>query len=145
MTDEIKISQLPAATLPLSGSELVPIVQSGVTRRTTVTDFNIGGGGGGINDITSVQTVSSGSTATAVLKQIVIFSSPSGAPKTLNAPAATGSFSIIEAVDAYGDAFDNPITFTPASGTVIGIQNAVYTNYGSARWRDVGVDIWANV
>ena len=31
-----KISQLTAATTPLSGAEEVPIVQSGVTKKTTV-------------------------------------------------------------------------------------------------------------
>jgi hypothetical protein len=31
-----KISELPAATLPLTGSELVPVVQSGATKQTTL-------------------------------------------------------------------------------------------------------------
>jgi len=38
----IKISQLPSATNPLSGSELVPVVQGGVTKKTSVSAF--GGG-----------------------------------------------------------------------------------------------------
>lgn len=38
----VPISGLPAATMPLSGSELVPIVQSGVTKRTTVSSFASG-------------------------------------------------------------------------------------------------------
>jgi hypothetical protein len=33
---EIKISQLPAATTPLAGTEEVPLVQSGVTKKTTI-------------------------------------------------------------------------------------------------------------
>lgn len=36
---DVKISQLPASTTPLVGTELVPIVQSGVTKQTTVSDF----------------------------------------------------------------------------------------------------------
>ena len=32
----IKISQLPAGTTPLSGGELIPIVQNNVTKQTTV-------------------------------------------------------------------------------------------------------------
>jgi hypothetical protein len=32
----LKISQLPVATTPLSGTELIPIVQSGITKQTTV-------------------------------------------------------------------------------------------------------------
>lgn len=35
----VKISGLPAASTPLTGAELVPIVQSGVTSQTTVGDF----------------------------------------------------------------------------------------------------------
>jgi hypothetical protein len=40
-----RISELDAAA-PLSGVELVPVVQGGVTRRTTVAEF--GGGGGAV-------------------------------------------------------------------------------------------------
>jgi hypothetical protein len=35
----IKISNLPASTTPLSGSEIVPLVQGGVTKRATVTQI----------------------------------------------------------------------------------------------------------
>ena len=38
----VKISELPAATLPLTGSELVPIVQSGTTDQVTVTNLTAG-------------------------------------------------------------------------------------------------------
>ena len=38
----IKISELPAATLPLTGSELVPIVQSGTTDQVTVAGLTAG-------------------------------------------------------------------------------------------------------
>ncbi len=41
----VKISALPLATLPLTGNELVPLVQSGVTRRATVNDA----GGNAVN------------------------------------------------------------------------------------------------
>lgn len=36
---DVKISQLPASTTPLAGTELVPIVQSGVTKQSTVAQF----------------------------------------------------------------------------------------------------------
>jgi hypothetical protein len=35
----VKISELPVATTPLSGAELVPIVQGGITEQTTVNDI----------------------------------------------------------------------------------------------------------
>lgn len=38
----LRISQLPEATEPLTGTELVPIVQSGTTDRTTVDDLTAG-------------------------------------------------------------------------------------------------------
>jgi hypothetical protein len=39
---DVKISALPAATTPLDGTELVPIVQSGVTERVTVANLTAG-------------------------------------------------------------------------------------------------------
>jgi hypothetical protein len=38
---DTKISALPAATLPLAGTELVPIVQSGTTKNVAVNQLNI--------------------------------------------------------------------------------------------------------
>lgn len=35
---DVKISQLPAATTPLTGAELVPVVQGGVNKQTTTSD-----------------------------------------------------------------------------------------------------------
>jgi hypothetical protein len=39
---DVKISGLPASTLPLSGTEVLPIVQSGVTKQVTVSDLTSG-------------------------------------------------------------------------------------------------------
>jgi hypothetical protein len=39
---DVKISALPAATTPLDGTELVPIVQGGVTERVTVANLTAG-------------------------------------------------------------------------------------------------------
>ena len=48
-TQNLKISQLPVASTPLGGTELVPVVQGGVTKQTTVSaigsTFSSGGGG----------------------------------------------------------------------------------------------------
>jgi hypothetical protein len=40
----IKISQLPNASIPLSGAELVPMVQNGVTRKATLSSMQTTGG-----------------------------------------------------------------------------------------------------
>ena len=53
---DLKISQLPAATTPLAGTEVLPIVQSGVTKQVSV------------NNLTAGKAVSASSlTATTVL------------------------------------------------------------------------------
>jgi hypothetical protein len=39
---DVKISALPAATTPLDGTELAPIVQSGTTKRVTVANLTVG-------------------------------------------------------------------------------------------------------
>src|SRR5215831_16834094 len=44
-----KISHLPPATVPLAGTETVPLVQGGVTKQAPASAFGGGGGGGGGN------------------------------------------------------------------------------------------------
>lgn len=39
---DLKITQLPAATVPLAGTEVLPIVQSGTTKQVTVNDLTVG-------------------------------------------------------------------------------------------------------
>jgi hypothetical protein len=39
---DLKISQLPAATVPLAGTEVLPIVQSGATKQVTVDNLTTG-------------------------------------------------------------------------------------------------------
>lgn len=70
---DIKISQLPAATTPLAGTEEVPLVQSGTTKKVTVA--NLRGTSSGVTAVTgTAPVVSSGGTTPAI-----------------SMPAATGS------------------------------------------------------
>ena len=39
---DIKISQLPAATTPVAGTEVLPIVQSGTTSKVAISDLTAG-------------------------------------------------------------------------------------------------------
>lgn len=64
---DVRISELPAATLPLTGAELVPVVQSGVTKQTSVTTVGTGVtnvkrygavGDGVANDAAAIQAAS---------------------------------------------------------------------------------------
>lgn len=59
---DVKISQLPAATTPLAGTEEIPLVQSGVTKKATVDDI-VAAVTGGVTDVTATApVVSSGGT-----------------------------------------------------------------------------------
>ena len=63
---DVKISQLPAATTPLAGTEEIPLVQSGVTKRATVDDI-VAAASGGVTSVTgTAPVVSSGGTTPAI-------------------------------------------------------------------------------
>ena len=63
---DIKISQLPAATTPLAGTEEIPLVQSGTTKKATVSQI-IAGATGGVTAVTgTAPVVSSGGTTPAI-------------------------------------------------------------------------------
>ena len=68
---DIKISQLPSATTPLAGTEEVPLVQSGTTKKVTVTNLR-------------------GSSVTAVTATAPVVSS-GGTTPVISMAAATGS------------------------------------------------------
>jgi hypothetical protein len=60
---DVKISQLPAATTPLAGTEEVPLVQSGTTKKVTVTNLR----GTAVTAVTgTAPVVSSGGTTPAI-------------------------------------------------------------------------------
>jgi hypothetical protein len=48
---DLKITELPAATLPLAGTEKAEIVQGGVNKQVNVSEFG-GGGGGTVTSVT---------------------------------------------------------------------------------------------
>ena len=63
---DVKISQLPAATTPLAGTEEIPLVQSGVTKKATVDDI-VAAASGGVTSVTgTAPVVSSGGTTPAI-------------------------------------------------------------------------------
>lgn len=72
MADQ-KISQLTSATVPLDGTEVTPIVQSGTTKKVAVSEFV-----NSKNTFTRLQT-SNGSNATPVTQDGFIFQSSSSA------------------------------------------------------------------
>ena len=57
---DVKISQLPAATTPLSGSEQIPLVQGGVTKQVAASSLIGGGGSGTVTNIATGTGLSGG-------------------------------------------------------------------------------------
>ena len=68
----LPISDLPNASTPLSGDELIPLVQGGITRQTAISNLPSGGGGGGVSSVSVVSanglagTVATPSTTPAI-------------------------------------------------------------------------------
>ena len=57
----VKISQLGTASTPLTGIEIIPIVQSGETKKTTINDLVALAGGGSASSVDSNQIAFGGS------------------------------------------------------------------------------------
>lgn len=123
----VKISELPDATLPLSGSEAVPLVQSGVTSQATAQDIADLGGG-----LSAPVTPTQGGTGiTAYAQGDLLYASATNVLARLpeNAtgsrylssvgPGLSGAFSILVGINATG-----PVTGPgDGSGYYIGTLN----------------------
>lgn len=62
---DLKISQLPLATTPLAGTEVLPIVQSGTTKQATITNVLAGAASLGANTFTAAQDWATGTAITS--------------------------------------------------------------------------------
>jgi len=62
---DLKISQLPAATTPLTGTEVLPIVQSGTTKQATVANVLASAAVLGANTFTAAQEWATGTAITS--------------------------------------------------------------------------------
>jgi hypothetical protein len=74
---DIKISQLPAATTPLAGTEEVPLVQSGTTKKATVNQI-LAGATGGVTAVTATAPVVSSGGTTPVISMAAATTSVNG-------------------------------------------------------------------
>jgi hypothetical protein len=123
------ITALPSATTPLAGTEVVPIVQGGVTKKVAVS--NIGGGSGTVTSV-SVATANglAGSVATSTTTPAITLS-------TTVTGVLKGNGSAISAATANTD-YQSPIALTTVgtsgaatfNGTTLNIPN--YTSGGGS-------------
>lgn len=141
----VAISQLPDGGV-LQATDMIHVARgnfSGSDFKVILgTPITPPSGGGGYSQQKIVASGSSDSTAFTGI--FIGWNSSSGSPKTQTIPASTGSLEIITISDLLGDAYTNPITAVPASGSIIGAQNSIYTNYGSITLLDTSAG-WVSI
>lgn len=120
---DAKISELPAATTPLAGTELVPIVQSGVTRKVAASEI----GGSSTQNVFSTIAVSGQSDVVAdSATDTLTFAA--GANITITTNAGTDTITIAASGGGGGlsDGDYGDITVS-GTGTVLTIDNSAVT------------------
>ena len=119
---DLKISALPASTVPLAGTEVLPIVQSSATKQVTVANLTAGRAvATGALTVTGDATLSTGN--------LVIGTSGKGID--FSATAGTGTSELL--ADYEEGTWDPGITFGGGSTgiTYAGYQGGTYTKIGN--------------
>jgi hypothetical protein len=112
---DLKISQLPAATTPLAGSEVLPIVQSGTTKQVTIDNLTAG-------KAMSASTVAA-TTVTATTLQGTLDTNVAAAKLTVSGTSVVAS----------GTDTNITVTLTP-KGTGVVTNGSTYSDaYGKVR------------
>ena len=136
----IKISQLPAATLPLTGAELVPVVQSNSTKKATVSALSTSL----VIDVKSYGAVGDGSTDdTAAINAAL------AAAKTINAAVgfSPGTYAVAGVINVDSGVrgmlgFGGKIKFTTGSAMILlrGKQSGQASNVFDFTMSDLYID-----
>lgn len=105
---DIKISALPAATTPLAGTEVLPIVQSGVTVKVAVSNLTAG------RSVSATAVAITGSTSgTATIVTPAVAGTP-----TITLPIVTGTLATLAGTETLTNkTLTSPTLTTPALGT----------------------------
>ena len=122
--------------MSLTGTEILYVLgalsngaPSGETEPVTTQQIaNLSSGGGAV---LTQKTISSGSTDTETSgNMLILWNSATASNKTQTIPTSSGSMKTFIISDIYGTAGQYPITTSPVSGSIIGV-NEVYTPCGS--------------
>lgn len=103
---DLKISQLPAATTPLAGSEVVPLVQSGTTKKVAVNRMVIGPSFSAYQS--SAQAIASAFTPTKVQLQTEQWDTNAAFDSGVNyrfTPQVPGYYNVAAHVGVYASSF----------------------------------------
>jgi hypothetical protein len=110
---DIKISALPAATTPLAGTEVLPIVQSGVTAKVSISNLTAGRS---VSATTVAITGSTSGTATIVTPAVA------GTP-TITLPIVTGTLATLAGTETLTNkTLTSPVLDTAVTGTAVATQ-----------------------
>jgi hypothetical protein len=130
---DVKISALPAATTPVAGTEVLPIVQSGTTKKLTIADVTAGRAMSASSlTLTSPLGVASGGTGLAV-------GTSGGIPYYSSTTAITSSAALAaNALVIGGGAGVAPSTTTTASGILTFLGTPSSANLAAAVTDETG-------
>jgi hypothetical protein len=117
---DLKISALTAATTPLAGTEILPIVQSGATKQVAVSDLTAG------RPVSATQvTLTTGSLIVGTAGQGIDFSATTSGSGTMTSELLSdyeeGTFT-----PTVTQGFDAPVTYTTQTGFYTKIGNIVF-------------------
>lgn len=129
MANNVPISQLPSAALPLIGTELVPIVQNGQTVNTPLSSI-IGGGGGPVQAANKVYAgPTSGAPASPTFRSLVGADLPNPAATTLGGvkSLAAVSHQFLTSIGTDGTPTQAQPAFTDIAGSVAASQMPALT------------------
>jgi hypothetical protein len=110
---DIKISALPAATTPLAGTEVLPIVQSGVTVKVAVSNLTAG------RSVSATAVAITGSTSgTATIVTPAVAGTP-----TITLPIVTGTLATLAGTESLTNkTLTSPVLDTAVTGTAVATQ-----------------------
>lgn len=140
---DIKISALPAATTPLAGTEVLPIVQSGVTVQVAVSNLTAG------RSVSATAVAITGSTSgTATIVTPAVAGTP-----TITLPIVTGTLATLAGTETFTDkTLTSPVLNTAVTGTAVATQaqqetgsaTNVLVTPGRQQFHPSAAKAWAN-
>ena len=142
---DLKISQLTGATTPLAGSEVLPVVQSGATKKVSVANLTSGRTvsasgldvltGKSSSSVTNDVKIQRSSSASSILQAPNIYFEDTTVPQyTVVIQAAVGNFEIW----SYGTgSWVKKLTVDGAGNTLPGTDNTQVLGFTNNRWSTV--------